>query len=177
MTGSRFIYRTMSSRHREAGSLKTIVFCLMTLIVALVLTVLPVSNEWSRLSPQWVLLWVCFWCRRQVTPLSLFGLWCLGVYVDLLLTTPIGTHACVYVLVAWIVKTVMLDQHEHRLGRSIVWVVVLSLGQIGIVGLARWMIDAEPLWPIVGGLSVITTAVVWCGVFGVGACVRQLRLG
>lgn len=135
----------------------------LTFVVALVLTVVPLSDDLRILRPDWVLLVLIYWCMALPQRVGVGIGWLLGLFTDALTGTLLGQHALAYSLVAFL--TLKLHQ---RLRLYPLWqqalsmLVLLALGQLlmlwinGIVGRPMhswlyWMpsLTGALLWPFV----------------------------
>ncbi len=134
---------------------------LISMILALALTVIPMSDVLRLIKPEWCALVVIYWCMAVPGRFSVGSGWFVGLLLDVLQGSLLGQHALAMALVAYI--TVNLHQ---RLRVFPVWqqgltvLMLLSLYQLlllwfdGIIGLqpkawTYWLppISGMLLWP------------------------------
>lgn len=79
-----------------------------TVLVAMVLSTLPMP-QWARpLWPEWILLVVIYWCLATPEKLNVKFAWSVGILADLLKGSLLGQHALLYTLIAY------LTTHFHQ---------------------------------------------------------------
>lgn len=71
----------------------------LTLLIAMCLNILPLSNVVKSLNPDWVLLVLIYWTLVVPERVGVFNAWLLGIMVDVLTGRLFGMHGLVYVLV------------------------------------------------------------------------------
>lgn len=76
---------------------------LMTLLVAMVLTVIPLPDWMVPLRPYWVALVVIFWCLETQNRISLGSAFIIGVVLDLLTGSLLGMHALGLIVLVYLV--------------------------------------------------------------------------
>ncbi len=75
---------------------------IITFIVALLLTIVPLP-EWARyLRPDWVGLVLIYWCMALPERVGIISGWCAGLLVDLLTGAVLGQHALSLTVVAFL---------------------------------------------------------------------------
>lgn len=75
---------------------------LISILLALVLTILPLPGFLMGIRPPWVLLLVLYLQFYMPDYFNLFVLFLLGLILDVLLSTVIGEHAFALCLISWI---------------------------------------------------------------------------
>lgn len=138
----------------------------LTFIVALLLTVIPVP-DWARyIRPDWVGLVLIYWCMALPERIGVTTGWFMGLLVDLLTGSLLGQHALALTVVAFVTLKFHL-----RLRLVPVWqqsltvLVLLILHQLLALWISRligrpgvplyfWApsIIGMMLWPLVHGL-------------------------
>lgn len=76
----------------------------MTLMIALVLTLLPMPDWTIWLRPAWVLMVLIYWAMTVPYRVSVGVAWVLGLVVDILNGTLLGEHALAFTIVIYIVS-------------------------------------------------------------------------
>lgn len=115
---------------------------LLSSVVALMLSVMPLPDELNSWRPEWLMLVLVFWAMHAP---NWFGLWLalvMGVLLDVLLATPLGFYGLVMVVVVQLTRatgqwsgifsvrhTTLLLLALVALSRSIHYVVLSLQGQ------------------------------------------------
>ena len=76
---------------------------LVSLAIAMVLTVIPLPAMLAPLRPYWVALVVVFWCLETQALISLGSAFLIGLLLDLLTGTLLGMHALGLVILVYLV--------------------------------------------------------------------------
>ena len=94
----------------------TLIVQLLSIIIALILTIIPLPDWAQAYRPDWVLLVVIFWCLNSVTPSSLVTAWSAGLAVDLLTDSLLGQHALMITIICYLVTRAhrQLDSYALR---------------------------------------------------------------
>jgi len=86
------------ARHRGGGVI------LLTFVVALLLTIVPLP-EWARYArPDWVGLVLIYWCLALPDRVGVITGWFAGLLVDLVTGTILGQHALSLTIVAYLTQ-------------------------------------------------------------------------
>jgi rod shape-determining protein MreD len=75
----------------------------LSLAVALVLTILPVPDWAQEARPQWVALTLIYWCLALPDRVGVFWAWSTGLVLDVTAGTLLGQHALSLSVVAYLV--------------------------------------------------------------------------
>jgi len=78
------------------------IMILFTLLLALMLTIMPMPINVDAFRPDWVLIVMCYWSIALPNKVNVFTAWILGFIIDVLLGSVLGVHAgamalCVYI--------------------------------------------------------------------------------
>ena len=92
----------------------------LSLVVALMLTALPMPDWAAMWRPAWVALVLIYWCMAAPTYAGVLMGWMLGLFLDVLSGTLLGQHALALAVVAFV---------AHRFHRQ---VRVLPIWQQGV---------------------------------------------
>ena len=76
---------------------------LVSLAIAMVLTVMPLPAMLAPLRPYWVALVVIFWCLETQALISLGSAFLIGLLLDVLTGTLLGMHALGLVILVYLV--------------------------------------------------------------------------
>ena len=75
----------------------------ISLLIAIILTLLPVPDWAIWLKPAWVLLILIYWAMTVPTRVGIGMAWLMGLVIDLLNGTLFGEHALAYTIVIYLV--------------------------------------------------------------------------
>lgn len=70
----------------------------ISLVPAMVLTLIPLSTSLEYLRPAWLPLFIIFWIITTPTCVGLFSAWCAGFLLDILTGVLLGQHAMAMLL-------------------------------------------------------------------------------
>lgn len=135
---------------------------LLTTVVALLLTIVPLPQLLNFGRPDWLLLLVIYWSLNAPFVAGLMYAWLCGLVIDALIGTLLGQHALAYVLVATLAQQFHLRIRVFPLlHQAFVVLVLLALYHFflfwidGIIGSAtfswiRWLpaLVGALLWPL-----------------------------
>ena len=79
-------------------------------LLALVLSISLFPADWAVFRPEWLGLVVFYWTFRAPSRFGILTAWCLGLLLDVLEATPLGTNALAMAVVAFLILTI-----HHRL--------------------------------------------------------------
>ena len=136
---------------------------LFSLIVAWVLSVIPLPETMQTWRPDWPLLVLIYWSLALPHRVSIGTAWLAGIVQDVLVGTLIGQHALSYAIVVYL--TVRLHQRLRlfpRWQQMLSLLLLLTLGQLillwvnGIIGrpIHSWLywmpsVLGALLWPVI----------------------------
>jgi len=143
---------------------------LLTTIVALVLTVVPLPRVINLGRPDWVLLLLIYWALNAPMLAGLTYAWICGLVIDVMVGTLIGEHALAFVLIAALTHRFQLRMRIFPVVQQAVAILVLlSVYHFlvfwidGIIGNTattwwRWLpaLVGAVLWPLL--VAVMDTA-------------------
>ena len=146
---------------------------LVSFIVALLLTLMPLPTWLNMLQPQWVGLFLLYWTIAIPTCVSIGCAFVLGLCLDVLNNTLLGEHAFALVIVVFFankwhqqIRLFPLPQQTLAAGIfTLVYLILLFFIQ-GLQGIA--IQQGWTYW-----LSAITSPIVWPVVFGVLRAYRR----
>lgn len=136
----------------------------MTLIIALLLSILPIPELFDSFRPNWLLLVLGYWCMALPYRVSIGCAWVFGLLLDLLLGAPLGINSLALSIVAYIIAM------NHRIIRNLsLWQQSLVVGLLVMVNklIIFWAenfvfdVSLSPmyLW------SIFTTMLIWPWIF------------
>ena len=146
---------------------------LITFIIALLLTTIPLPDWLRYVRPDWAGLVLIYWCLALPYRVGVGTGWMTGLLVDLLTGTLLGQHALSLTVVAWL--TLKFHQRMRLfpiLQQAVTVMVLLIVHQL----LALWIsrIIGRPAAPWYVWMPAITGMLIWPLVFSM---LRGLRRG
>lgn len=87
----------------------------ITLIVALVLTLLPMPEWIIWVKPAWVLLILIYWTITMPYQVGVMVAWVMGILMDLLMGTLLGEHALALTIVIYFIARIHMRLRMYHL--------------------------------------------------------------
>lgn len=109
----------------EQGSPSVYIWSVLTVLIAILLQMLPLSADAAQWRPQFVLLTVCYWLFRRSLLHGIGFAWLCGLALDLVVGDLIGRHAMVFAVCACILLLLQQRMRHFRLGHQAVLVLLL----------------------------------------------------
>jgi rod shape-determining protein MreD len=107
-----------------------------SIVVALVLSVVPLPFEWRWWRPEFVALVVIYWATYSPQYFGVFSAWVSGVVLDIVELSPLGYHSLGLIVVAYISHLVYQRIRSYVLWQQAAWVFLL----VGIYQMfCNWM--------------------------------------
>lgn len=141
-------------------------FILLTLFVALLANIVPLSASAAYLRPDFLALVLLYWCIREPRYVGVGTAWFVGLVMDVADATLFGQHALAYAVLAY-----AADYFRRRVLRFPLWqqavqvaallalcaAIVLVVRVVGGAPMPGWAYTASPLvgallWPFVSVL-------------------------
>ncbi|MGH1487447.1 MAG: rod shape-determining protein MreD [Cellvibrionaceae bacterium] len=97
----------------------------VTLVIAAILMVIPISFQWRWCRPEFLVLLVIYWSMFTPQHFGLVGAWFVGLFQDLLELTPLGFNALGMLLISYIAYLVYQRIRNYVLWHQAAWVFVL----------------------------------------------------
>lgn len=133
---------------------------IVTLLIAMVLSILPQPVWAATARPQWVFVVLLFWLVYVPQKIGPILAWCLGLYVDLLLGTVLGEHALIFVLVTYLVQRWLRFIEAMPLWQQILGVGVFSACYVLITALfTKWQGGLVWHWQLL--LPILANMMIW----------------
>jgi len=135
----------------------------LSMIVAMSLNILPLTNIVKSLNPEWVLLVLIYWTMAVPERIGVFNAWLLGIVVDVLTGRILGMHGLIYALINYTCLKFHRRLRHYPIPQQTIFVFFcLLLSQVlvfwieniqGITGL-NWMfwlpvISGTLCWPFI----------------------------
>lgn len=119
----------------------------ISIIIASIFTVYPVSASWSIWRPEFMLMLTLFWVMSQPKWCGVWFAFFIGFLTDLMLDSHIGTHAFVFVLLTFTAR--FLTRNKRILtfpSRWIIATIVVFLNFVLFFLFHRMSGNIVPLW-------------------------------
>ena len=147
------------------------VIILLTLLVAIMASIMPLPLSVDAFRPDWVLIVLVYWCMALPGRVNIITAWVMGFLLDVLLGSVLGVHAA-----AMAVSVFIVAENFQKIRNFSIWQQALIMGVLAalyhlvVFWLQRFLIDVSFLTSYL--YPVITTIVLWPWVFYL---LRKLR--
>lgn len=134
---------------------------IVTLLIALVLSIIPLGESLTFWRPEWIALTLVHWAVIIHDRISLILAFCVGLVIDALHGSLLGQHALGFVLVTYLAVRLGLRMTPEAFLQQIV-LLVTSLGLYMLVNL--WIQRVTGHGPIGGWLywaPLISSVIIW----------------
>ena len=133
---------------------------LLTLLIALALTILPLSEEWKLWRPEWIAMTLIHWTLLLPKKTSLLLAWFMGLIVDALYGSILGQHAFGYTLIVFMAlrlrPRLLVDSFLHQ-----IFLLTLALGTYLLINLWILGVSGNAPEPWVYWAPVLSSVIVW----------------
>lgn len=156
---------------RRANFFQSIIIIGFSILLAMMLSILPLP-EWAIwLRPQWVMLVIIYWCLALPERISIGVAWLIGLLLDVLLGTLLGQHAIALAVVAYIVVKFHPRIRLYPLWQQTLLIFILLLVYLSIIFWVQGLLGVLPsTWEF--WLTALTSSLLWPWVFII---LRDLR--
>lgn len=133
---------------------------LMSFVIALMLTVMPLPDWAEEIRPQWVVMVLIYWAMALPQRVNVGTAWIMGLLLDVVNDAVLGQHALALAIIVFL--TAHLHQRLRVFPQSqqaiviFVFCVIYSLIVLWIKGITG---TAPSVWLII--IPSFTTAIVW----------------
>jgi len=140
------------------------VLILLTLLIALMASIMPLPLSVDAFRPDWVLIVLMYWCMALPGRVNIITAWVMGFLLDVLLGSVLGVHAA-----AMAVAVYIMAENFQKIRNFSIWQQALITGVLAalyhlvVFWLQRFLIDATFLPSYL--YPVITTIILWPWVF------------
>jgi rod shape-determining protein MreD len=146
---------------------------ILSLLLAIVFTIMPLPSWATWFRPLWVLLVLCYWAMALDGQVGVGWAWLLGLLLDILQGSVMGEHALVLSCCVYLVCKLRRQLRLNPLWQQAVVIFILCLFYQATVYLIQGMLGQAPA----SGLywfAMFTSALVWPWIF---ILLRDLRRG
>lgn len=156
---------------RRSSFFQSILVITLSILLAMMLSILPLPDWAIWIRPQWVVLVVIYWCLAIPERVSVGFAWLIGLLLDVLLGTLLGQHAFAMAVVAYFVVKFHPRIRLYPLWQKTLLVFVLLLVYLALIFWVQGLIGVMPTtWEF--WLPAVTSSLLWPWVFIV---LRDLR--
>jgi len=136
---------------------------LLTLLIAFILTIVPLPDGIAAYRPEWVALALLYWAVALPFRVGIGIAWLCGLFLDILKGSLLGQHALALSIIVWIMLRLHLRLRMFpHWQQAIVVLVLLGIYQFMLLwvygmtgkpdsGLTYWLptLSGTALWPVV----------------------------
>ncbi len=133
---------------------------ILSFVVAILLTLLPLPAFLRYAKPDWIALVVIYWVLHLPRHLGVFFGWFSGIAHDILSFSLLGLHALGKALIAAVVSTSTENIKRFNMIEQMLMIVVLQSINIAIIAWVNQLTSDIPIRAVYWE-SAITTALVW----------------
>ena len=145
----------------ESSSLKDVLFTSFTLIIAMILTIVPLPTwvVWYR--PAWILMVLLFWMIVLPHRVGIGAAFICGFLFDLLSGTTLGQHALIFTIIAYFtIRFQIIIRHLPNFQQMILILVATTI----YLSLQYWLmavIDSSPPERVKYWMPLLSTTLLW----------------
>jgi len=146
--------------HESRGGIGRV---LLTALIALILTVMPLPGSIGWLRPDWLLLMVIYWSLVSPRVMGLALAWLCGILLDVTTGTVLGEHALAFLLIGFLTHRLQLRMRIFPIWQQAFVVMLMLLiyqfvifwidGMTGpaVITWRRWIpaIVGAAIWPLI----------------------------
>lgn len=139
---------------------KTYFFIGLSLLIAMILSILPLPSWAAWFRPQWLILVSIFWIISLPHQLGLITMWLIGLLNDALQGTLLGEHSLAMVLVTYLaIKFSHKIQLFPRVQQLFYIAMFVVIYQLTLVVIETILTGSKLQWQY--GLSTISSLLLW----------------
>ena len=140
--------------------LKYFIIFLLTILIGMILTIIPLPHWAIMARPQWVVLLLVFWLTLSPLRISTGTAFIIGLLLDLLTGTLLGQHALAFCLLAYVVIKLKRLLTTFPIMQQTLVILLLAMFNLAvqywIMALAGMFTKTWAYW-----LSAPATAIIW----------------
>tara|TARA_R110001583_G_scaffold36_5_gene304 strand:+ start:2729 stop:3208 length:480 start_codon:yes stop_codon:yes gene_type:complete len=140
------------------------VIILLTLLIAVMASIMPLPLSVDAFRPDWVLIVLIYWCMALPGRVNIITAWVVGFLMDVLLGSVLGVYAAAMAISVFIVAGNYQKIRNFSIWQqALITGVIAALYHLVVFWLQRFLIDAYFLTSYL--YPVITTIILWPWVF------------
>ncbi|GBE07905.1 Rod shape-determining protein MreD [bacterium BMS3Bbin11] len=133
---------------------------LLSFLVALVLSSLPLPDIAIVFRPEWLMLVLIYWCMAIPDRIGIFTGWLLGLVLDVMYGSLLGQNAVALAIVAYLVNTFHLRVRVFPIWQQSFTVFLLTIVYLTLIAWVRGVAGGFPItWAY--WIPSLTSAFVW----------------
>lgn len=145
---------------------------LMTFVIALALTILPLPYWADIARPEWAVLVLIYWCTALPEKIGIFVGWTIGLMLDVLHGAILGQYALAMALIAYFVLFFHKRMRNYTIWQQSIVVMMLVLMEQLLMLWIRGMVGKPPSTLLYWSPS-LTTMLLWPWIY---LFLREVRL-
>ena len=135
-------------------------FVVVSLLVALLVSIVPLSGDWAWVRPDFVLLTLVYWLLALPERVGVFVSWLCGMVLDILQGVVLGQNAFALAVVAYIIQVSYQRLRMHSLRKQAAFIALFELFHILVDQWAQNINGvAQTHWLVF--LPVLSTGLLW----------------
>jgi len=139
-------------------------FIILSILVAMMLTILPLPFWAGWLRPLWVPAVVFYWALALPERFSIGAAWCVGILLDVLLGTLLGENGLGLMLAVFVISKLYTRIRLFPMWQQVAIMFMLSLCYLALLFWMQGLIGQPPLsWQF--WVPAITTGCLWPWIF------------
>ncbi len=143
-----------------------------TLVLAMMLSIMPLPGWGEYLRPAWVPMVLIYWCLALPHRIGVGIGWVLGLLQDVLQDAVLGQHALCYAAIAFLALKLHQRMRVFPLGQQALTVLLLvTLSQLLLLWIRGIIGESPSVWLYL--LPALSSAVLWPWVFLIMRDVRR----
>jgi len=148
-----------------SGSIaKSILAIVLSLILAMCLTMLPMPNGANALRPLWIIMILIYWVLALPHRVNVGVAWCCGLISDVLYGALLGEHAFVYTVIAYLVYKIHIRMRlASGLQQSLTVFGLLMLHQLLLLMLQG--LQGQATIHVSYWLPCVSSTIIWSWLF------------
>ena len=145
----------------ESSGLKDILFTSFTLIIAMMLTIVPLPAwvVWYR--PAWILMILLFWMIALPHRVGIGAAFIYGFLFDLLSGTTLGQHALMFTIIAYFIIRFQMIIRNFLNFQQVIFILVATTIYLALQYWLMVMVDSSPPERAKYWLPLLSTTLLW----------------
>ena len=153
---SKIVNSANNSRRNQA----TLPSFLFSILIALVLTLLPLPSNIEPYRPEWLLLFLIFWVVRKPETYGLGVVWILGLVLDVIRGALLGQHALGFIISCYLCQQFHQRAHLFSMPQQCILIPLTLLPHFILSYLVYGILDQAPngwhYW-----LPIVSSTLIW----------------
>ena len=151
------INNSAKNNRRNQATLPSFLF---SILIALVLTLLPLPSNIEPYRPEWLLLFLIFWVVRKPETYGLGVVWILGLVLDVIRGALLGQHALGFIISCYLCQQFHQRAHLFSMPQQCILIPLTLLPHFILSYLVYGILDQAPngwhYW-----LPIVSSTLIW----------------